>query len=197
MRRSYAWWLWLGTIDHVQNETDLMSPDPHAAPGALSYETHGVRLVVIDERHVNVTRIADGHLVDHLRVQAAPGDGAGMAELADEWVTRRVGGIAPDGVTCSNCETVLRSATSSDTTRQYDNALWITFGGGYDMFIDYLTPEEQPEVVLCHACAHALCATVGWIGALLNPHESHAHRSDEIDSLLRAGHTGWDLERRM
>ena len=87
---------------------------------------------------------------------------------------------------------------------QFNNALWIGFYGGYAMFVDNMDnvghrPAGSPrvlegsdyEAVLCHDCAHALCATNPWIAKLLRPDRSHAHRRDTGANL--DGHIGWDL----
>jgi hypothetical protein len=50
------------------------------------------------------------------------------------------------------------------------------------------------EAVICHECAHALCATVPWIEKLINPHGSHAHRTDYHDA--HPDHYGWDYDPR-
>jgi hypothetical protein len=91
-----------------------------------------------------------------------------------------------------------------DETYQFDNALVISFEGGYGMFVDVLgVPAEQPkdlergvlrdvgehQVIICHDCAHRLCEIVPWIGTLLDPMASHAH-SHRHDW---TGHDGWDL----
>ena len=48
------------------------------------------------------------------------------------------------------------------------------------------------EAVICHECAHALCAAVPWIERLLNPYGSHAHRTAWKDA--HPEHWGWDYE---
>ena len=74
------------------------------------------------------------------------------------------------------------------TNYQYDNALWLTFDGGYAMFIDVIYDSERPKVVICHDCAHRLCDAVPWIKKLLNPALSHSHLPGDWE-----GHEGWDL----
>lgn len=64
---------------------------------------------------------------------------------------------------------------------------------------DYPEPRTLPgrpdkEVVICHSCAHDLCEKVPWMNTLIEPLSSHAHRYQEIPSLLAEGHRGWDLD---
>ena len=91
---------------------------------------------------------------------------------------------------CYSCNKPLEPvAISSMESYQLDNALWITFSGGCGMFIDPIDEDQNNNVVICHDCAHSLCATVPWIDKLLDPQESHSHRVG-VDW---TGHTGWDL----
>lgn len=76
-----------------------------------------------------------------------------------------------------------------DCTYQFDNALWLKLSGGYGMFIDPFT-EKDPEVVICHNCAHELCDAVPWIKTLIDPVHSHSHR----DGTVARGHVGWDFD---
>lgn len=81
---------------------------------------------------------------------------------------------------------------------QWDNALVITFEGGYSMFIDPIEP-DQPDpstgllgnykIVICHDCAHQLCSQNPWLEALIQPLYSHAHAHGQDWSQ----HAGWDL----
>jgi hypothetical protein len=54
---------------------------------------------------------------------------------------------------------------------------------------------DQPdyEAVICHECAHHLCDTVPWLGKLINPHNSHAHRINW--KATHPEHYGWDYDR--
>ncbi len=84
---------------------------------------------------------------------------------------------------------------------QWDNALVIELQGGYGMFIDpvegavrdrsagRLDAQGTLRAVICHECAHRLCADVPWLERLIQPRLSHSH------SVLSdwAGHGGWDL----
>lgn len=86
-------------------------------------------------------------------------------------------------------------------SEQYDNALEITFNGGYGMFIDPI--DEEYRVIICHECAHHLCETVQWIGKLLNPFNSHSHKywkrlpdGSTQDVFWPEDHHGWDLPHR-
>lgn len=81
-------------------------------------------------------------------------------------------------------------------TEQYDNALIIQFDGGYGMFCDPMTEEQFSglQAIICHECAHALCALMPWMSRIIDPYRSHAHSVDKIPGLLAEGHRGWDLE---
>lgn len=100
-------------------------------------------------------------------------------------------------VTCIACHTTLEPVFHDTTAYQFDNAMWIGIFGGYGMFTDNLLDREAsplpgpPDLtaVLCHDCAHALCDTVPWLGALVDPQSSHAHSYNHDWT----GHTGWDL----
>ena len=50
------------------------------------------------------------------------------------------------------------------------------------------------EAVICHECAHALCEQVGWIGKLLQPANSHAHRTEWKEA--HPNHYGWDYDQK-
>ena len=54
---------------------------------------------------------------------------------------------------------------------------------------------DQPdyEAVLCHDCAHDMCAREPWLALLLNPHGSHAHKTEWKDA--HPDHWGWDYDR--
>lgn len=80
--------------------------------------------------------------------------------------------------------------------KQYDNALWITFDGGYGEFIDICTMEdaEHHRAILCHECAHQLCDLVPWIHKLIDPHRSHSHKTSYIEQ--HPEHYGWDYDYR-
>lgn len=117
------------------------------------------------------------------------------AELArqDKWLREHW-----QPINCYACGKALEPVAITDnTTYQLDNALWLTFSGGYGMFIEsfgdgLVEPESsQDHVVICHECAHALCAAVPWIGKLLDPLNSHSHKQG-VDW---TGHSGWDLPR--
>lgn len=62
---------------------------------------------------------------------------------------------------------------------QLENALWINFDGGYGMFIEseWITKTEY-TLVICHNCAHKMCALVPWIRKLLDPEHSHTHAEE-------------------
>ena len=72
-----------------------------------------------------------------------------------------------------------------------DNALCISFQGGYGMFVD---PMNEPiEAWLCHECAHALCEQIPWIKEVVNPDNSHSHRQEYHDA--HPDHIGWDYHK--
>jgi hypothetical protein len=57
-----------------------------------------------------------------------------------------------------------------------DNGLHLSFDGGYGEFVD--TPfvaDDELEHLLCHECAHELCA---WLG--VDPSNWHTHRGDAV-----------------
>lgn len=145
---------------------------------------------------VDVSRIADGRLIEQFRVDPAPADEQELLDAARVWMERRVGAVAPPAVHCRGCGTELAPAMNRDTDYQFDNALWVTFSGGYSMFIDPADAEDRGrmKVVLCHGCAHDLCEKVPWIDELLDPERSHAHLAEHHAELIAAGHRGWDLQ---
>ena len=48
------------------------------------------------------------------------------------------------------------------------------------------------EAVICHECAHALFDAVPWLKRLIDPHNSHAHRTAWKDA--HPDHYGWDYD---
>ena len=44
------------------------------------------------------------------------------------------------------------------------------------------------EAVICHECAHELCAKVPWLYQLINPPHSHSHKSKYYEELIAEGH---------
>jgi predicted heme/steroid binding protein len=109
-----------------------------------------------------------------------------------------------NGARCVSCQKALQPewvVQAKSCTYQFDNALWIAFHGGYGMFTDarlWHEGKDTPvlnstgadhEAVICHDCAHDLCEKMPWIGALIQPYSSHAHRTHAPD------HTGWDIDR--
>lgn len=75
---------------------------------------------------------------------------------------------------------------------EYDNALFVSFDGGYGQFIDPLdsSERERHRVVLCHQCSHRLCEQNPWLSDLLQPERSHAHT--ERFWADNPEHRGWD-----
>jgi len=55
-----------------------------------------------------------------------------------------------------------------------------------------MQPPADYECVICHDCAHALCAQVPWLERLLEPHRSHAHRTAWKEE--HPEHYGWDYD---
>ncbi len=84
---------------------------------------------------------------------------------------------------CYVCNTAL-NPVFKNAPDQYDNALDISFTGGYAEFID-----ATYSVTICHECAHTLCEQNPWIDKLLQPEKSHAH----IPGSVPPDHKGWDL----
>ena len=110
---------------------------------------------------------------------------------------------------CTNCEAELTPEYKEDTEYQFDNALWLTFHGGYGMFVESRWLIDDSNVpndhwaakcgssyvaVICHECAHRLCEEFPGIKKLLNPHSSHSHKMTYHDEY--PDHWGWDYERR-
>lgn len=151
---------------------------------------------------IDTRRISDHHwLPDQMWFDSEPSREE-VENAANEWIARHPGmNSEPPPVHCLACNKVLES--DHDTDYQFNNALWIAFHGGYGMFTDNcfeaigrkLPGQPDHEAVICHECAHELCATVPWIDKLIQPLSSHAHRVDKIPTLLAEGHRGWDLER--
>ena len=56
-----------------------------------------------------------------------------------------------------------------------------------------LPGQPDYEAVLCHECAHAACDALPWLHKLINPHNSHAHRSAWMAA--HPDHYGWDYDR--
>lgn len=86
-----------------------------------------------------------------------------------------------------------------DTEYQFDNALWISFHGGYGMFVDQVMFDEfDPTLpfeadycfVLCHNCAHDFMDENPWLKNLFHPISSHSHTSEYLQA--NPTHVGWD-----
>lgn len=78
---------------------------------------------------------------------------------------------------CTRCGQALAYLQPADPSEySYDRALRIRVAGGYGMFID---PFEQgdPEILLCHACAHAISATLPWFAAAIGADHGHTDGS--------------------
>lgn len=162
----------------------------------LVKEYRGIRFTMrsLDDgrEHFLVERITDGNIMTSTLYGGAARDG--FDALVEGWVDARLGVVPAKTVHCADCGTALKPEFDYDTEYQFDNALWVGFSGGYGMFIDPFG-EKDPKAVICHECAHALCAAHPWIEKLLDPHNSHAHSVHTIPDLLKDGHKGWDLEK--
>lgn len=97
---------------------------------------------------------------------------------------------------CASCHQDMQKLweNDDDDTVQYDNALIVSFDGGYGMFVDNIDYEmgmDNPyATMICHECAHQLCTDHPWISNLIQPYYSHAHRQ----ALWKHNpdHEGWD-----
>lgn len=142
---------------------------------------------------LNVTRISDGHRLKGGQSFWTEEATTRLPELAEAWILHAAGNEEPEPTPCQSCGATL--VTDYDSDYQFDNALWIDFGGGYGMAIDPIEDAAKMKVVICHTCFHDLCDAVPWIGDLLQPTSSHSHRMEESPVLLEQGHEGWDLNR--
>lgn len=85
------------------------------------------------------------------------------------------------GPTCDACGKTLEKVfdRTPPEVLQYDNALHVRFDGGYGEFVDNFGTEEERDryyAIICHECAHDLCAKVPWIKNVLLPERSHTHK---------------------
>lgn len=55
-----------------------------------------------------------------------------------------------------------------EAPEQYDDALEISFIGGYGMFVDPI--HEELRAIICYECANKLCNEYPWIGRVLSQH---------------------------
>lgn len=113
-----------------------------------------------------------------------------------------------DIVRCHSCEKKLlpvfqKQEPSDKDHYQYDNALVLSFEGGYGMFIDpfpgdypvdyekgFISPSNgEIRIIICHDCSHKLCEDNPWIDKLIKPFTSHSHSYEEDWT----DHKGWDL----
>lgn len=140
---------------------------------------------------VNFSRVSDGRFLPPQRwLTRQPTEDELTAVLMD-WIYEKAGAKEPEKVFCgAECGRELVPEANTDTEYQFDNALWIRFDGGYGMFVDPM--REEYKIVICHECAHALCDQHPWIGKLLNPHGSHAHKTAYVEA--HPDHYGWDYD---
>jgi len=61
-------------------------------------------------------------------------------------------------------------------------------------FEKYVATNHPFKAMLCHDCAHAACEALPWMKKLLNPHDSHSHRTAYVAE--HPDHWGWDYDRR-
>lgn len=80
-----------------------------------------------------------------------------------------------------------------DDHYQFDNALWVTLGGGYGMFVEYEGFGGPSRVVICHDCAHEACEKLPWLNRLIDPWASHSHKTSWVEK--HPDHWGWDFSR--
>lgn len=146
-----------------------MSSVPTPPPTPLELVRHGLAFVLSASGYLDVKRLSDGHHLDQIWPTEAPADADALAALAEEWVARRLGAVAPEPLSCAGCGTLLHSATGADTTRQFDDALVVSFEGGYGMFVDDGPLAEPRQALVCGHCATALGDAFAWIAALLAP----------------------------
>lgn len=187
----------------------------------LTYDYENIRFTCFpmgnrtDQYVVNARRISDGKSINPLggrtpgiRQAIFQSDEPPTQEFFEQVcqykILEAIGNFEPEPTLCYACDKPLPS--DDDTDYQFDNALWIELHGGYGMFVDegvgnrtgpygLKGPRGEYVVVICHECAHELCETVPFFAKLIQPHRSHAHRTDTIPALLAAGHQGWDLDR--
>lgn len=173
----------------------------------LTYEYENIRFTCspmgnqpTDRYVVNARRISDGkHLhpmgkrpgISQARFQSdKPPTQEYFEQICQYKMLEALGNFEPEGTRCFACAAWLEA--DDDTDYQFDNALWVTFEGGYGMFVDPMRHDDH-KAVICHECAHKLCDENPWIEQLLNSFGSHAHRVDIIPGLVAQGHQGWDL----
>lgn len=63
-----------------------------------------------------------------------------------------------------------------------------------DEFRQYVYENRHHKVIICHECAHDLCATIPWFNRLIEPHNSHSHNVSYIEA--HPEHWGWDYDSR-
>lgn len=172
---------------------------------SLVYDRHNLRFTASKMRpsspddetwYVWVTRISSGlHLSPQTFLAREPTPDE-LELLAEAWIMEKAGNDDPPPTPCAACGLHL-TPDHADTDYQFDNALWIHFHGGYGMFVE--SPDftnGELKAVICHDCAHRLCAENPWLDRLLDPIGSHAHRQPEPYETLKAeGHRGWDIDR--
>lgn len=178
----------------------------------ISIEKLGLRFTArrmgerTDGTCVDVTRISDGrHVGQELFGSDFSTWTADLVEIAaDYYIAKKLDVPEPEKTFCYACEAELTPDGNRDTDYQFNNALWVSLDGGYGMFVDDVESfgvmskrkwsDKKHRAVICHDCAHKLCATVPWIEKLLNSWGSHSHRQDYHDA--NPDHYGWDYSRR-
>ena len=138
---------------------------------------------------LHVTRRSDGRRLECWEIQA----GELPKDAVERYLRAKLGADTPEPAHCYACRTELEEVfPQGHGTSQHDNSLVVSFSGGYGMFIDPFG-DDEPSAVICHDCAHALCEQIAWVRDLLDPENSHSHRSADIPTLRARGHRGHDI----
>lgn len=103
---------------------------------------------------------------------------------------------------CAACAAALKpvhwNPNDGDAAYQFEGAMWIAILGGYSMFTDNLQSEgnyaqgSDYELVICHECAHKLCAENPWLANVIQPYFSHGHSLAYQEE--HPDHGGWDYD---
>jgi hypothetical protein len=81
--------------------------------------------------------------------------------------------------TCTRCGRELPYLQPEDPSEySYAKGLRLVATGGYGMFIDPMM-DGNPEILLCHECAHAICAAMPWLAAAIDASFGHSDGSTE------------------
>jgi hypothetical protein len=156
-----------------QHSLEQDGPGGHDAQ--LELEAHGLVFLYYDRRDtIRVTRKADGRTVDTIQDAGRPTTLDKLASVCNNWIAVRLGATSPANAHCASCGQELEPVFAEDTARQYKDALWVRFEGGFGMHIDPIDQgiafdsDVALEAVICGTCATALEAQHPWINALLS-----------------------------